>query len=82
MFPTFFFFNEKNKNKVLGWRQGGCGKKYSQKIFSNSLDHKNSQKITKNHKKSQKCTVLGCCNCAVIVVELCSVVLSCSQFCM
>ena len=35
---------------TLGWRQGGCGKKYSQKIFSNSLDHEKSQKITKNHK--------------------------------
>ena len=44
------------KNCCMGWRQGGCGKKYSQKIFSNSVDHKKSQKITKNHKKSRKIT--------------------------
>ena len=44
------------KEKEMGWRQGGCGKKYSQKIVSNSVDHKNSQKFTKIHKKSQKIT--------------------------
>ena len=61
----FCFFPLSAKLAICLVATGGVWKK----IFTkNIFKFCRSQKITKNHKKSQKCTVLGCCNCAVIVV--------------